>query len=368
MAIQSASAQSSGASTSATTTTASTTTTRVATTSTVAPSVPGTPTNLVVQITGSYQLTIRWDRPVIAGGPGLQYRLYVSVTAKQGLLVSEIVVPGTATSYVLNVGDLPYTFAIRAENTLGASPISPVTEPISVPDVEGPIVPASLPDTTVPSSEPVSPTTPSATMPPTTVAQSATAGDARQPTTAPPTSQSSGQPATTAPSTVSPKRSLPIEPVTSSPATTKLSAAKPCALAPWSAALYGRPESFADGADQGVFVWFDGTDWQVRLYHPGPNSVRFTASITANAPIRSSAIGLERGETIKRRSASATYSGTSNYDVDGLTISAGCASRINLGFTVDGKPVPLSRIHLGLTSTGSAQKSKTRTAQIVLAR
>jgi hypothetical protein len=136
----------------------------------------------------------------------------------------------------------------------------------------------------------------------------------------------------------------------------------------WPSAVYGRPSSFVDGAERGVYIWFDGAEWQIRVYNPGPASVRFGATVISDGAMKVQSVGLEGGDKLSRRTQTFSFSGTSNYDVDGVSFSAPCAKKLTLKFTIDGKPVAAKRIRLGVSGSGDQPPTKTTSASVTISR
>jgi hypothetical protein len=117
-----------------------------------------------------------------------------------------------------------------------------------------------------------------------------------------------------------------------------------------------------------VFVWFDGAEWQIRVYNPGPGSVRFGATVTSDGAMNVRSVGLEGGDKLSRRTKAFSYSGSSNYDVDGVSFAVPCAKKLTFKFTVDGKSVSSKRIRLGVNGAGDQKSAKTSSAVVTIVR
>jgi Fibronectin type III domain len=126
---------------------------------------------------------------------------------------------------------------------------------------------------------------------------------------------------------------------------------KPCISKPWPKSVYGRPATFTTGAPQGVYVWHDGKYFQVRVYNPGPGRVVFTGRITANTKVTFWAHGADRGDSLRRGRSSATFAFSSDYDIDGIRISASCATALTFDLKVNGVPVAPQFIFVGPATT-----------------
>ncbi len=393
--------------TSTTTTTTTTTTTRppttaattVASTTTTVPAttfperVAGAPLNVAAALTGTAQITVSWQPPTPNGGPPITgYSVVeVSIVGTSSSTAAPVAV-GNVTSRVFNDRrpGVSYAYYVRATNASGEGVNSPYTAPILVPGPTTTLSPAPA--------SPQNPTltylgngqlriswTPPPTSPSVVVAYritttpslgswkvassnlSVTIKGARAgvayvaqiasvnpqgvqsalavtnpvnipvPTTVP-------LPATSAPPPPQGKP-LPVQP------RTPPGKPKPCVRTSWPQYVYGRPAIFTTGAPQGVYVWHDGKYWQVRFYNPGPGPVVFTGSIAANTRVTFWGSGNDRGDVLRRGRSSATFSLTSDYDIDGIRISASCATALTFDFKVNGVPVNPGRIYIGKGST-----------------
>lgn len=124
---------------------------------------------------------------------------------------------------------------------------------------------------------------------------------------------------------------------------------RPCVAAQWPVYAIGRPAIYTVGAPQGAYLWFDGSAWTLRVYQPG-GPVVFTGSIQANTRVSFSGSGLERGDILSRGRTSARFSFRSSNDIDGIRISASCATLLRVQVSVNGVPLPASQIFVGAGS------------------
>jgi hypothetical protein len=132
---------------------------------------------------------------------------------------------------------------------------------------------------------------------------------------------------------------------------------KPCVTAAWSRQYRGTPITFRKGAPAGAYVWFDGRSWQLRLFHPGPEAVIFTGSVQANAAISSAGVQLDpRTDIVRRGRTSVSFSFRALNDVDGLRISAPCATLLSLRFEVNGQPMPVQQIAVGASAANPSSQ------------
>jgi Fibronectin type III domain len=391
--------------TTATPTTATPTT--AATTTTLAPTtlparVPDAPQNVAATLSGTAQITVTWQPPTPNGGPAVtSYTIIeVAISGSSSSTSPPVVVaaPSTSKVFIDRRPGLSYAYYVRAVNATGEGANSPYTSPVLVPApttqaAPPPAAPANPTLTYVgngqlrvnfspPQSSPspiasyrvlTTPSIGSVNLSATTfqvtfkgaragvayLAQIASVSPSGVlsafavtntvtiplPATTPPL------PATAPPQTAPPApnsgKPLPVQPPTPP------GRPRPCVSVKWPASVYGRPSTFTTGAPQGVYVWHDGKYWQVRFYNPGPGPVVFTGSITANTRVNFYGAGNDRGDVLRRGRTSATFSLTSDYDIDGIRISASCATALTFNFFVNGQPVPPQRIYVGKSSTAS---------------
>lgn len=362
-------------STSTTTTTRPATTTVPATTSTVAPVAPGVPANPTAQITGTAQITVTWQAPASTGGlPITAYK--VGIFPGTAVLT---VAPGTVSAQFNDlVPGTSYSFYVRAENAVGAGQPSGWTNPLLVPSPVATTLPppaaptavlatASAPNRVLVTWQPpaangsapiaqyritTSPSLGTITAPASTLSALFTTARTNVVYTvqvrAVTTTGVVSAPATAAPVVIS-LTVVPAVPVATAPANLPLppqpptppGVPKPCVTTRWPASAYGKPYNFRTGAPQGVYVWHDGRYWNVKAYHPGPGTVVFTGSIAANTKVTFYASGIERGDVLSRARTSARFSFRSNYDIDGIRISAACATLLRFNFQINGVPAPV---------------------------
>ncbi len=127
---------------------------------------------------------------------------------------------------------------------------------------------------------------------------------------------------------------------------------RPCVATRWPSWATGRPTRFATGAPQGAYLWFDGSAWSLRVFNPG-GPVVFTGSIQANTRVSFTASGIERGDLLSRGSTSARFSFRSANDIDGIRISASCATLLRIQVSINGVPLHPHQIYLGPSSVAS---------------
>jgi Fibronectin type III domain len=374
------------------------------TTSTTRPlAAPGVPKNVVANLTGTAQLTVTWEAPDSLGNPpAVQYRVIgVNIVGNTSTTLPTV----TTSSLNAVFNDLRpgtyYSFYVRAENAAGSGPNTLYTSPVFVP----------APVTTVPASPSpavnvvlTSPGNGVLTVnwspPPSTatavvqyrislvpsVGSSITVGAGQLSVSFAGAKAGTGYVgqvvaigangktsliATSAVIVTPPASTVPqtIPPVTNPPATnpgvtlkplpgqapTPPGKPRPCVSVKWPSWVSGRPQAFAAGAQQGVYLWHDGRYWQVRVYNPGPGAVVFTGTVTTNAKVTFYSSGLERGDILSRSRAQANFSFRSDYDIDGIRINASCATSTRFTFNLNGAPVPPNQIFIG--SNNRAQVS-----------
>ncbi len=331
-----------------------------------------------------------WTAPESSGSqPVNAYKLVVlTIVGNTSTTGTPITIPPSATSYVLNDlrPNVAYAFYLRAENAVGAGPNTVYTAPIIVPGptTTQPAAPAGVTNQlmtlengqlrvtwTPPTSTPTPiaryrvtmvPSLGTALLDPNGTA--ATFGGARPGVTylaqifsvgtngkesGPVNTNAVAIPVPPTPTTI-PPTTPPVQPGAlplPGQAPTPPGRPQPCVKVKWPQYVYGRPTSFAAGAQQGVYMWHDGRYWQVRLYNPGPGTVNFAGGVQANTSVTFRGYGLERGDQLSRGRTNASFSFNSDYDIDSFRISASCATSLRFQFYVNGQPIPPSRIFIG---------------------
>jgi hypothetical protein len=151
----------------------------------------------------------------------------------------------------------------------------------------------------------------------------------------------------TAPVIISPPPASTIPPApTLPPSVTPPGTPKPCVPTRWPGYATGFPNFLRSQVPQGVFLWFDGSAWNFRVFQPGP-AVVFTGSIAANTRVSFSAARLEKGDLLVRGKTSARFSFRSANDLDGIKIVASCATRLTLQVSINGSPLSPQQIYIG---------------------
>lgn len=153
---------------------------------------------------------------------------------------------------------------------------------------------------------------------------------------------------TTAPPAVPSTTLLPLPPVVEP---VGVGSTSTCVKTAWPSFALGQPAQLRAGAQAGLYVWFDGRAWQLRAYNPGPTPVVFSGTVSVNAASKFYPTFTEAGDVIRATSAAASYSFNSNYDIDAVRVTSGCARSLAITVRANGVPLPASKIFLGSTGT-----------------
>ncbi len=282
------------------------------------PEVVNPPQGVVAVVSGEKQITVSWQKALPRTNP-TKGQTITSYRVTQTPGAGVIVVPGVSTEATfLNLDRATtYVFSVQTIQTNKKSSVVVLSNPIVIaPAPAAPIVTAT-----------------------TIVAPTIAA------TTVPPVAATVPNPSSTPVASVPPNRALPafVEP-------TAVGRVSTCVKTPWSDAYTGTPAQFATGANIGVFLWFDGRVWHIRAYNPGPNPVVFTGTVTmGGVPSKFYPTLLETTDIVRASRTKASFSFSSNYDVDALRVSSGCARTMTVSVAANGAPLSKSQIFVGST-------------------
>ncbi len=143
----------------------------------------------------------------------------------------------------------------------------------------------------------------------------------------------SAQVATTAPATAP----------TTAPTTTS------CPTGTLPAAVQGAPASFRAGRPAGYWVWHDAHGWHLRVTHNTRTRLVFTGVVTATNPMTTVRVRDEAHDRVVRSAdrRTTTFRFTNYGGVDGIDVTAACATTVSFRLYAAGHLVSPSRIHLG---------------------
>ena len=123
----------------------------------------------------------------------------------------------------------------------------------------------------------------------------------------------------------------------------------------WSA-VAGRPSGLARLGTSGMYVWNEKGVWRLSVTHGDRRLQKFQGSISFDAPISSRPVGAEGtfGDVVLANGSSAAFTFANYGGVDGVAISAPCATTVTVNGTIDGQPIASTQIFLGANGVNPA--------------
>lgn len=117
----------------------------------------------------------------------------------------------------------------------------------------------------------------------------------------------------------------------------------------WPASVQGKPTMYKAGARAGDYLWHDSRGWHLRVTKVTSAKAVFTGRIRSDTPLTVSGVLLEKGDTftLSADKLTLTYRFANYGHIDGLDFRTACAGRLGIYGTMDGKPLPISRIWIG---------------------
>ncbi len=124
-------------------------------------------------------------------------------------------------------------------------------------------------------------------------------------------------------------------------------AAKPCDAPGW-LGTSGRPASLQALGETGLYVWQEKGVWRVATTHGDRKQLVVQGTISFDAPMTSKPVGLSGKSDVTVPSPSSVAFTFRNYgSIDGIALTAPCASTITVTGTVAGDPIAASQIFVG---------------------
>lgn len=140
-----------------------------------------------------------------------------------------------------------------------------------------------------------------------------------------------------------PPAALPLPGENANPADTP----RPCVPYLWPAAISGTPVNYRVGAPQAFFIYELNGYFYLRAYNPGRAVAVLSGTVSANARMTSTGLGLERNDVLRRGARSATFWFRSANDVDAIRFWLPCGTALTFKLYVDGDVVPGTQIFVG---------------------
>ena len=117
---------------------------------------------------------------------------------------------------------------------------------------------------------------------------------------------------------------------------------------PWSPASSGRPAGLRKGAAAGLYVWHDGSRWNVEATHPGTQTMVFQGVIAFDAPVKVEERHLERGsDSFQSSGHQVSFTFQNHGGVDALRVRSECATSITVSGTINGQPLAPQQFFVG---------------------
>ena len=120
-------------------------------------------------------------------------------------------------------------------------------------------------------------------------------------------------------------------------------AAKDCGNVAWPSSLQGRPSVLKNNgrqATQGMYVWAEKSLLRVVLVGEAGRPVQVDGTLTANAEIRVSPVGLEgRRDALRAIGTVATFSFLTGVGLDGFDVTSPCSTQVVFEATIDDGPI-----------------------------
>jgi len=121
--------------------------------------------------------------------------------------------------------------------------------------------------------------------------------------------------------------------------------AKECANVVWSTWLQGRPAVLRNngrGATQGMYLWAEKSVLRAVLVGETGKLVQVDGTLTANAEVRVSPVGLEgKRDALKAEGTVASFSFSSGGNLDGFDLISPCATQVVIEATMNDGPITL---------------------------
>ena len=130
---------------------------------------------------------------------------------------------------------------------------------------------------------------------------------------------------------------------------------KKACSADWSSASAGRPSTLRNGSAAGLYVWHDGSKWNVEATHPGTQVAVFQGTITFDTPVQVESRHLERGSDTYQSAGNQVSFTFKNYGgADGLRLRSTCATSVTVAGTLNGQPLTAQQYFVGKSSAPSS--------------
>lgn len=124
-------------------------------------------------------------------------------------------------------------------------------------------------------------------------------------------------------------------------------AAKSCDTAGW-LGTSGRPAALQPLGETGLYVWQEKGIWRVATTHSDRKQLVVQGTISFDAPMTSKPVGLSGKSDVTVSSPSSVAFTFRNYgSVDGIALSAPCASTVTVTGTVAGEPIAAAQFFVG---------------------
>lgn len=123
---------------------------------------------------------------------------------------------------------------------------------------------------------------------------------------------------------------------------------KKACSADWSPVSAGRPSTLRAGSSAGLYVWHDGSKWNVEATHPGTQLAVFQGTITFDTPVQVESRHLERGsDTYQSAGNQVSFTFQNFGGDDGLRMRSTCATSIIVAGTLNGQPLSPQQYFVG---------------------
>ena len=118
--------------------------------------------------------------------------------------------------------------------------------------------------------------------------------------------------------------------------------------------IEGTPASYHPGASRGAWIWHGRGGYSIRVTHPLDRGlVEFTGSVTADEPIRVSAVQLESNDhywfSADRHTLYFAFANAGH--TDGIDFTAACAAKVTFDVRANGAELSPASVHLGKEAT-----------------
>lgn len=130
----------------------------------------------------------------------------------------------------------------------------------------------------------------------------------------------------------------------------KKTAAKCDPVAGWTN-VAGRPASLTRLGPTGMYVWNEKGVWRLSVTHADRRLQKFQGTISFDAPVSSRPVGAEGtfGDVVQSNGSTASFTFANYGGVDGIAVTAPCATVVTVTGTIDGQPLTVSQVFLGST-------------------